>query len=64
MPSVEAQRDTSHGWVLGARTASGADPAKQARPAKRPRSAVRILLAGLNRLLELSDFSRGDIFRD
>lgn len=45
-------------------TSAQASPAA-ARPPRRPlRSALRRLLASLNKLLSLGDFARGDVFRD
>jgi len=51
MPSVEALSGTHLGRVSNACT-------------NRLRRILRDLLAGLNELLKLSDFSRGDVFRD
>jgi hypothetical protein len=34
------------------------------RRAARPRRMLRDFLAGLNEMLKLSDFSRGDVYRD
>ena len=64
MPSVKAAPGADCGWVSQARTVSGdAHPSNGARRASRARRMLRGLLAGLNRLLKLSDFSRGDDFR-
>jgi hypothetical protein len=55
MQAIEVPRG-----VNAARTAA---PGRRRR-AQRPARLLRVLLAGLNRVLSLSDFSRGDIFRD
>ena len=39
-------------------------PAMAPYPTKRLRQFARKLLAGLNRILELGDFSRGDFYRN
>ncbi len=46
------------------RSASDANLATRTRRAGRTGRIVRDLLARLNKLLGLSDFSRGDVFRD
>ena len=43
---------------------AAAPPTKRDQRKKRARRVLSGLLAGLNRLLELGDFSRGDVFRD
>ena len=67
MPSVEAPRATGGSRVLNPQTVTGGTgvyPSNGVRRANGPRSILRNLLASLNELLKLSDFSRGDIFRD
>ena len=67
MPSVEAPRGTDRDRVSNAPTVSsgaGAHPSSRAGRANRLPPKLRDLLAGLNELLRLSDFSRGDVFRD
>jgi hypothetical protein len=67
MPSVEDPRGTERGRVSNARTVSsgaGVHPSSRAGRANRLRPKLRGLFAGLNELLKLSDFSRGDVFRD
>lgn len=39
-------------------------PAAAMRPRRRTGAVLRALLAGLNKLLSLGDFTRGDILRD
>jgi hypothetical protein len=63
MPTIEAPRAES-GMAAPAEAEAGTNepwPASEERGASHP---LRGFLAGLNKLLELSDFSRGDIFRD
>jgi len=67
MPRIEAPPDIGRGRASNARTVSsgaGAHSSNRDRSARRPRRVLRGLLAGLNEILKLSDFSRGDVFRD
>jgi len=65
MASVEAPPAAARGQQPDARAdaGSGGTPAPENVPS-RPHHSVSELLAALNKLLALSDFSRGDIFRD
>ncbi|HTS27662.1 MAG TPA: hypothetical protein VMH81_17430 [Bryobacteraceae bacterium] len=65
MPSVEAPRDTKEGEAVNQPTESAGARYYPVMGASRPNPPLlRGLLAGLNKLLQLSDFSRGDVFRD
>jgi hypothetical protein len=67
MPSVEAPRGTGRGRVSNAGTVSSGAGASPSSHALRPswlRRRLREVLGGLNEILKLSDFSRGDVFRD
>jgi len=64
MPSVKAAPGADCGWVSQARAVSGdAHPSNGARRAIRARRILHGFFAGLNRLLKIGDFSRGDDFR-
>lgn len=67
MPSVEAPQGTGRGRVSHAGTVSGRGGASLSSLTLRPgwlRRMLREVLGGLNDILKLSDFSRGDVFRD
>ena len=67
MPSVEAPQGTGCGQVPDAGTVSsggGASPSSRTLRLSWLRRMLRNVLVGLNDILKLSDFSRGDVFRD
>ncbi|HTP34195.1 MAG TPA: hypothetical protein VMJ75_18585 [Candidatus Acidoferrales bacterium] len=66
MPGVATPPETGRGLASSERIAEGAreNLSNGAGRASRPRRLLRDLFRGLNALLKLSDFSRGDIFRD
>ena len=67
MPSVHTPSAAVRGRVAGVRAVSRdarTDPSSRPGRLDRPRRKLHEFLAGLNKLLVLGDFSRGDIFRD
>jgi hypothetical protein len=66
MPSVEAPQGNGRGPVSHAGTLSSGGSASPSSHTHRPswlRRMLRDVLGGLNDILKLSDFSRGDVFR-
>jgi hypothetical protein len=67
MPSVEAPRGTGRGPLSHAGPVSSGGAASPPSHTLRPgwlRRMLREVLGGLNEILKLSDFSRGDVFRN
>jgi hypothetical protein len=67
MPSVEAPMATGRDRVSNAGAVSSGAGESPSNRGPRPswlRRMLRRVLGGLNEILKLSDFSRGDVFRD
>ena len=64
MTRVETSPAAGPGLSVGPRDVAGPGAAGQSRRPGRVARLLRRLVAGLNALLKLDDFSRGDIFRD
>ena len=67
MPSVEAPQGTGRGQLSNAGAVSSGAGESPSNRGPRPswlRRMLRHVLGGLNEILKLSDFSRGDVFRD